>query len=114
MANPIIDRARAHFAGQGTHSIEVPEWGDDAVPLVIYWTPITCAERQKIAARYKDGHSQEALVYAIIIKAKSANGDMLFTLEDKQALMTGVDVSVIDRIAAEILATPTIEDAEKN
>lgn len=113
MGNPIIDRARAHFTAQGVHSMEVPEWGDDA-PLVIYWSPITCAERQKIAARYKDGQSQEALVYAVIIKAKNASGDMLFTLEDKQALMNGVDVAVIDRIAAGILAGPTAEEAEKN
>ncbi len=114
MANPILARARAHYEAQGTQSIEVPEWGDDATPLVVYWTPITCAERQKITNRYKDGQSQEALVYALILKAKDATGSAMFTLEDKQALMNGVDVAVVDRIASAILAAQTVEDAEKN
>ena len=114
MANPIIDRARAHFSAQGANSIDVPEWGDESGPLSVFWTPITCAERQKITARYKDGQSQEALVYALILKAKDAKGDLLFTLEDKHALMNGVDVSIVDRIANAILTVLTVEDAEKN
>ncbi len=113
MANPIIDRARAHYAAHGTQSMEVPEWGDDA-PLMVYWTPITLSERQKIANRAKDGQSQDAMAYAVILKARDAKGDPLFTLEDKHALIHGVDATVVDRIAAAMLAAPTVEEAEKN
>lgn len=114
MGNPIIDRARAHYAAHGAESLDVPEWGDEAGPLRVYWTPVTCAERQKITNRYKDGQSQEALVYVLILKACDAKGNPLFSLDDKPALMNGVDVAVVDRIASAILTAPSVDDMEKN
>lgn len=114
MANAIIDRARAHYASHGTQSIDVPEWGDESGPLMVYWTPITLAERQKIANRAKDGQTQDAMAYAVIIKARDGKGDLLFTLDDKHALIHGVDATVVDRLAAAMLSSPTVEEAEKN
>ena len=36
-----IDRAVAHFSAQEVRTIEVPEWGDEDGPLVIYVEPFT-------------------------------------------------------------------------
>ena len=43
----VIDRAKSHFESLGTQSMEVPEWkDDDGNPTVIYWNPITLAEKK--------------------------------------------------------------------
>ena len=39
-----IERAVAHFSAQEFRAIEVPEWGDDDGPLVIYVEPFTLRE----------------------------------------------------------------------
>ena len=45
----VIDRAKSHFESLGTQSIEVPEWkDDDGKPTVIYWNPITLAEKNRL------------------------------------------------------------------
>jgi hypothetical protein len=114
MANPIIDRAKAHYAAYGVQSASVPEWGEADQPLQVYWSPVTLAERQKIVNRIKDGATLEAMAYALILKAQDGQGKNLFSLEDKLALMNGVDASVVERVAGLILAAPSVEDAEKN
>ncbi len=45
----IIDRAKSHFESLGVQSIEVEEWQDEkGMPTVIYWQPITLAEKKKL------------------------------------------------------------------
>lgn len=114
MGNPIIDRARAHYTAHGTQNIEVPEWGEKDKPLIVYWTPITLAERQKIMARMRENQTYDAMSYAIILKALDAKGEPLFTLDDKHALMHSVDGAVVDRLVSAIMASPTVEEMEKN
>lgn len=114
MGNAILDRARAHYAARGVQTIEVPEWGEAGQPLILYWTPITLSERQRIVNRVRDSQTLEAMVYAIIIKAQDAQGQPAFTVEDKHALMNSVDAAVVERISGAILAAQSVEDAEKN
>ena len=45
----IIDRAKSHFESLGVQDIEIEEWKDDeGKPTVVYWNPITLAEKKKI------------------------------------------------------------------
>ena len=45
----LIDSAKSHFESLGVQSIEVEEWKDEAGnPIVIYWTPITLSEKNKL------------------------------------------------------------------
>ena len=94
----------------------VPEWGDDA-PLELYSGPLTCYDLDRIQKKHKDflsAQSIEGMVDLIILKAENADGDRLFTLEDKPHLMRE-PLSVVTRVAAEMMGSVTsIEDHEKN
>lgn len=114
MANPIIDRARLHFRVDERRAIEVPEWGEAGTPLVLHAAPCTLADKRILHNRYKDGGLQEMYVHALIMKAQKEDGTPAFTLEDKRALMTAVAPAVVERIAEAILASASVEDAEKN
>ena len=108
-----IDNAKAHFRDQGQRRIEVPEWGDERGPLVVYAEPLTLAERRRLFQRNK-GDDVGLSVDLLIVKARDADGKPLFSLDDKQALLNGVDPAVVARVAADIIAAPSLEDAEKN
>ena len=113
MTNPIIDRARAHFSDQGTRRIEVPEWGDENGPLVIYATPFTLAEKKKLFRLAKD-NDLDLLAYTLIHKALNKDGEKIFTLDDKHALVNSVDANVLARAAAQLSDSASVEDLEKN
>ena len=44
----IIEKAKSHFKNQNVNVIEVPEWGEEGSPFLIYSTPFTLAEKDKI------------------------------------------------------------------
>lgn len=94
----------------------VPEWGEDA-PLEIFAGPLTCFDLDRIQKKHKDflsSQSIEGMVDLIILKAENAQGERLFTLEDKPHLMRE-PLSVVTRVSAELLGSVTsIEDHEKN
>ena len=114
MANPIIDRARLHFRADERRAIEVPEWGEGGQPLMLYAAPCTLADKRVLHNRYKDGGLQEMYVHARVMKAQHEDGKPAFDLADKRALMTSVDPAVVERVAEAILASASVEDAEKN
>jgi len=114
MANPIIDRARLHFSASEQRHVEVPEWGDEGAPLVVYFTPLTLSEKQLIVNRSQAEGSVAAQAHVLVMKARHADGKPMFDLEDKRALLTSVAPAVVERIAETILASATPEDAEKN
>jgi hypothetical protein len=110
-----IDQVQAHFQRLDTRQIEVPEWADDqGKPMIIYCTPITLAEKAKIARAGDEFGRVMMLVHALIIKAQDADGKKLFTVADKKALSEKADPDVIARIVAQLMYAPPIEEAEKN
>ena len=109
----IIEKAKAHFKDKTVNVIEVPEWGDDGKPFLIYSTPFTLAEKDKIFKGSQES-SLKVLVDCLILKAKDQKGDPLFTLEHKRDLLNSVDPDVIVRIANEMIATASVEDTIKN
>lgn len=109
-----IDAALAYTRSLGTRSLEVPEWkiDDQGKPLVVYWKPLTLAEREKLFA----GGELKLTSYADVLVAKALDqeGNKMFTLEDAPKLRNHVESGIIQRIALQILATPRLEDVEKN
>lgn len=103
----IIDRMKAHFAGLGAQKIEVPEWGEDGRPLVIYYHPITLAERQKIMAAGERDGAVAAYADVLIMKALDAQGKNLYTIEHKHALRHSVDPDIIRRVGMQMMVVPT-------
>lgn len=105
-----LEAALAHYKSLGTQSMVVPEWGG----ITVYWTPMTPADSDKFVRIGDDGKTVAILLDIVVGKALDADGKRLFDLDAKQKLRVGADQTVINRIARAMLASPSVEDAEKN
>ena len=108
-----IERAKAHFDTLDIKKIDVPEWGEDGQSLLIYSKPLTLQETSKLFRMAKDD-DMAMLAYVLIYKALDANGDKIFSLEDKNALLNKVDRNVLIRVANEIMAEQPEAEVKKN
>ena len=108
-----IENAVKHFAEQDVKVIEVPEWGDEENPLKIYSKPLTLAETSKLYKMSKED-DLTMMAYVLIYKALDENGDKLFDLADKNALLNHVDREILVSIATQIMGQESIEDTKKN
>ena len=110
-----IDRAKSHFESLGVQHIEVPEWKDEAGnPSIIYWNPINLSEKNKLFRKSDNLNDVSILADILIMKSLDKNGNKLFTLEDKIALMHKVDSDVLSRVATEMVKAITPEEVKKN
>jgi hypothetical protein len=112
-----IDRARGHYTRltADPKKIRVPEWEDEGEEFYIHATPLTLNERAKLGKFAKN--QQEMAAELLILKAKDAEGQPLFTREDKQDIMRSVSADVVARISKEIVGlgdAEIVEDAEGN
>lgn len=111
----VIERAINHFSAKKPFEIEVPEWADDqGRPLSIWFTPMTVADRDQLLKMQKRlGDGLELVVHVLIRWAKDAQGQPLFTLEHKHALMNQVDPNVLAAITAVFLDEIYPEEVKK-
>ena len=66
----LIDSAKSHFESLGVQSIEVEEWKDEAGnPIVIYWTPITLSEKNKLFKKSDNLNDVSILADILVMKA---------------------------------------------
>lgn len=107
-----LENAKLHFQQKETKHIEVPEWGDDNGPLIIYAEPLTLNDKQKIYKKAKEGELV-ALAYVLIWFAKNKDGEKLFTIEHKRVLLNSVDPNIVADIANQILEAKSIEELKK-
>ncbi|MCC8483824.1 MAG: hypothetical protein LN561_04690 [Rickettsia endosymbiont of Labidopullus appendiculatus] len=113
MTEKIIDRVKAHFDAKEDKIIEVPEWGDGANPLYIHCSPLTLSQKNRLYKMAKED-DLGLMVEALIMKAKDAEGNCLFSRADKPDLMRNCDPDVLIRIATRIMGESDSELAEKN
>ena len=108
-----IERAKTHFAEQDVKVIKVPEWGEEDSPLEIYAKPLTLAETSKL---YKMSKNDDLtmMAYVLIYKALNSDGEKLFGLDDKNALLHNVDQEVLVNVATQIMGQEPIEETKKN
>ena len=109
----VIDNAEKHFAEQDVRVIEVPEWGEDDKPLRIFSKPLTLAETSKLYKMSKED-DLTMMAYVLIYKALDENGDKLFDLGDKNALLNSVDREILISVATQIMGQETLEETKKN
>ena len=110
-----IDRAKSHFESLGVQHIEVPEWKDEAGnPSIIYWNPINLSEKNKLFRKSDNLNDVSILADILIMKSLAKDGNKLFNLEDKIALMHKVDSDVLSRVATEMVKAITPEEVKKN
>ena len=108
-----IERAVAHYSAQEIRAIEVPEWGDEDGPLTIYVEPFTLREQGRLHKASSGGGDATVLADVLIMKCMDAEGNKMFTLDDKRVLQTKVDAGVLARVASEIMAVDQ-DELEKN
>ena len=109
-----IDRAKSHFESLGVQHIEVEEWKDEAGnSSVIYWNPITLSEKNKLLRKSETLNDVAILADIMIMKALDKDGNKVFKLEDKIALMHKSDPDVLTRIAQKMVSAPTTDELKK-
>jgi hypothetical protein len=101
-----------HWKSLPRKSVEVPEWQVDGVPLTIYWSPWTLAQRMKIFGAGE--MNLDSYIEVILLKAEDSSGAKLYSLEDKPAFKQFMEPTVIARVALEMMTAPKFEDIEKN
>jgi len=101
----VMDRIRRGSKEQTR--IEVPEWGAEDEPFVIYARPWTLKDSAAIA-HVSDG--PQSFVEILIRKAMTEGGDPVFNREDKLDLMACGSASVVMRVAMAIHDHATVED----
>lgn len=109
----VIERATAHFKAKSVKTIEVPEWGDETGPLLIYIEPFTLKDQGRLQSATKGSSESEALAELLVLKCLDSEGNKMFTIEDKHALRSKVDANIIARISSQIMMID-MEQVEKN
>ena len=94
----------SHFKALKNQHLEVPEWGADGIPAVIFFDPVTVAERIEL-----DKHDDDYLVRVIIRKAQKPDGTKMFTLADLQMLLNSASALVVARVANRILNADAVD-----
>lgn len=109
----VISRATEHYKSKPLKRIEIPEWGDDEGPLVVYSSPFTLKDQSRIRYIADKQSEVDVLAEVLIMKLVDENGDKVFTIEDKNDLRNNVDAGVVSRVATAIMSVNE-EALEKN
>ena len=98
-------------------TIEVPEWGEDNTPLILYASAITAGDINKLQRKHKNflnDMTVDGMVDLIIEKAELEDGKKAFSVSDKPFLMSE-KVNVIAEVSAKMFGeTVSVEEQEKN
>jgi len=100
----VISRATEHYKARPLKRIEIPEWGDDDEPLVVYASPFTLKDQSRIRYIADKQSEVDVLAEVLIMKLVDESGDKVFTIDDKNALRTSVDASIVSRVATAIMS----------
>lgn len=102
----ILANAKRHFQARRDirGPIEVPEWGDEDQPLLVYYQVPNMQTRAAISRALDEG-GLSGVVDILILMALDADGKPLFAKAQKPELMRSVDPDVISRITAEMDCT---------
>jgi hypothetical protein len=102
--SPIMRRVQAHYTDQEIRTLEVPEWSDEeGNPQIIYCTPMTLKEKNLILKGAYNDSDMGMYVSALIRKALDEQGQTLFSIADRNVLMSGSDGDVIESVALWII-----------
>jgi len=115
----VLGRVKAHGKRDEWRQVVVPEWGDEAGPLVIHHHPPTLGDVGKAAAVTAEvrGDAVRQNVELFVLLARDAQGNPLFRRADVPELLEVADPDVLGRVMMQmgIVRVPVKEtDAEKN
>lgn len=113
MSKSLLERIKAQSDDQDLKTIEVPEWGDGAGPLIIHYRKVTLADMSSARAVARDDPFRTNCEI-ICLKALDAEGKPMFKRLDALELMQHADPQIVVRIADAMTVRPSAEAAEKN
>ncbi len=98
-------------------TIEVPEWGEDNTPLILYASAITAGDINKLQRKHKNFLNDmtiDGMIDLIIMKAETKDGERAFSEIDKPFLMRE-EVNIIATLSAKMFGdVVSVEEQEKN
>jgi hypothetical protein len=111
--SPMAAAIRQHNHDRPRTRIEVPEWQETPCEGVLYAKPYTIDDDRQLA-RYLDANDPAGFVEVVVRKAELQSGEPAFCKADKPMLARTADAAVIKRIAMQIMASVSVEEAEGN
>lgn len=107
----ILANARGHFDKMRNQKIEVPEWGDDEGPAIMYFDPLSLAQRQSLQRQSK-GNEARMLALCVILFAKNSDGKRYFenNADTNKAFDNDLDPAVVARVAGAMIQVSGEED----
>tara|TARA_R100001126_G_scaffold44718_1_gene25375 strand:+ start:9226 stop:9546 length:321 start_codon:yes stop_codon:yes gene_type:complete len=103
-----IEKAKSHFDLQEIQSYYIEEWD-----LKVFWKPLTLGETAKLFKVSKED-SLTMMAMVLIYKALDEEGNKIFSIDDKPALLNNVDRNVLVKVAQLMTGEETLEDTKKN
>jgi len=101
---PLESAIRRHFNALKNQSVEVPEWSEPGKPCILYFDPVTVAERIELDQYRDDYHAR-----VLIMKARLPDGKPAFTLADLHLLQHQASALVVARLANRILSADAMD-----
>jgi len=102
---------------QNTVRVEVPEWGDENEPMVLFATPLNAGEFSKLQKKHPNflaNMTIDGLVDLIIMKAMDSEGNKAFDVGDKPILMRQ-PVNIVSNVAGALMGeVASVDDAKKD
>jgi len=110
----ILDRVVAHYNQKEVTRIEVPEWPDEnGKPTVMFSQPWSLEDRRKLV-RASSEDENEFLIRLLILKLEDENGEKVFDLSHKPALLKKADPNIVSRITGQIMKSLSVEEQSGN
>jgi hypothetical protein len=106
--NSLKDRAKAHWTGRGTRSIDVPEWG----ATIFYRTPNLAII--KAVMEESKGDTIEAQARIVVACAMDDSDERIWSKPEYKDLMTSVDPAIVARLATAIMADGSLDLSPKD
>ena len=110
----LLDTIRAHAQPDRIRTITVPEWAaEGGKALVIHYSMVTLDDLAVVTEL--DGQEWNKRAARIIcLKAKDAAGKNLFAIGDAITLRATAAPEIVTKIALQMLARTSMDDAVKN
>lgn len=110
-----IEAVRARYTGLDRQRIEVPEWGGQDGPFVLWAKPWTLEDERGITRAMRDDNP-EGFAAVVLAKAEDEDGAPMFDARaDKPVIMRIGEAHVLKRVAYQVMAgTADVETARGN
>lgn len=106
----LIEKIKQRYEAAPMKKVEVPEWDTD-----LYFRPLTTEELDTASLETPEGASpSRSNLQLVILKALDVDGQRVFSNADADVLTSSGYVQTINRIAGEMAAVPSVEEAKKN